>query len=115
MDIIDNDPATNILIIAVDAPGHGGAHHVYRVLSSTDEVLLEVSFQNGPVQERGINGVQHEHLLLILRHRLDCFQAGPFKSDVNERTADAIDEALSLDRRRTRRRALAGTEGTSKK
>ena len=105
-------------IVAVDGPTHGGACHVYEVRSKSTvegfDVLATVTFQQGPIKEHGVNGVQHVDLLAIVRDRLDYFQAGPFKSPGNEVTAGFVSAAMASEDTRTRRRIIAGTEGTSK-
>lgn len=104
------------IVITNDKPGHGGAHHEYFIINTaTGAPLACVSFQNGPEVEHGINGVQHVDLLAIVQHRLDCFQRGPFASPVNEVTCGAVSAAIASENTRTRRRALAGVEGTSEK
>lgn len=103
-------------IIAVDQPGPGGAHHQYHVIdTASGETLANIPLQLGPEQEAGINGVQHVDLLAIVQHRLDCFQRGPFASPVNEVTCGAVSAAIASENTQTRRRALAGVEGTSAK
>jgi hypothetical protein len=105
-------------VVAVDGPTHGNACHVYevRTKSTADgfEVLATSTFQPGPIKEHGVNGVQHADLLAIIRDRLDFFQTGPFKSPGNEVTAGFVSAAIASEDNRTRRRVLAGTEGTSK-
>jgi len=109
-----NGPRT---IIATDQPGPGGARHRYQIVETGNlgRVLGEISLQLGPEGEAGINGVQHVDLLAIVQHRLDCFQRGPFASPVNEVTCGAVSAAIASENTRTRRRALAGVEGTSAK
>lgn len=105
-------------VVAADGPTHGNACHVYEVRTkSTSEgfdVLATITFQQGPIKEHGVNGVQHVDLLAIIRDRLDFFQAGPFKSPGNEVTAGFVSAAMASEDNRTRRRVIAGTEGTSK-
>lgn len=103
-------------IVTNDKPGHGGAYHEYLIVdSATGAPIASVSFQNGPEGEYGINGVQHVDLLAIIQHRMDCFQRGQFASPVNEVTCGAVSAAIASENTRTRRRALAGVEGTSAK
>lgn len=103
-----------ITVSAVDAPGHGGACHVYaltipyRNIKSTQ--LIE--FQNGPIKEAGVNGYTHEALLAILQDRLEGFQSGPYKSDDNQEALDAIKRAQAALQRRTLARVARGVEGT---
>ena len=96
-------------------PNAGGACHRYSIhrKSADLELIHTIEFQHGPVSGNGINGIQHAELLAIIQHRLDCFQRGPFASAVNEVTAGAVGAALASDGTRTRRRTLAGVEGTN--
>lgn len=104
------------LIVATDVPDPkaGGACHNYEIRDRrTSEVLGHVHFQHGPIGEAGVNGVQHVDLLAIIRDRIDCFQRGPFASPINEVTCGHVGAALASEETRTRRRSLAGVEGTS--
>lgn len=109
--VITNNPNTQVIVLDEPDPQAGGACHKYAVTDNKGNVLLEINFQHGPVQENGVNGVQHTDLLAIIQHRLDSFQKGPFASAVNEVTAGFIGAALASERTRTRRRTLAGVEG----
>lgn len=109
--VATNGPRT---IIATDRPGPGGAHHCYQIVeTATGAILGEVNLQLGPEKEAGVLGVQHVDLLAIVQHRLDCFQRGPFASPVNEVTCGFVSAAIASENTRTRRRELAGVEGTS--
>lgn len=105
------------VIVAADAPDPkaGGACHQYKVRDRNGDVLCFVSFQHGPIAEAGVNGVQHVDLLAIIRDRLDSFQRGPFSSPVNEVTCGLVSAAIASEETRTRRRQIAGVEGTNKK
>jgi hypothetical protein len=96
-------------------PNAGGACHEYEVRGRDGAILCRIEFQRGPIGEAGVNGPQHTDLLAIIQHRLDCFQRGPFASPVNETTCAAVGAAIASEGTRTRRRALAGVEGTSRK
>lgn len=113
MPTIHIDPAT---LLVADAPSHGNACHNYEIRDAdTGELLGSVHFQEGPIAEHGRNGVQHADLLAIVLHRLDAFQSGPFASAVNEVTAGYVAAAIASEGTRTRRRRLAGVEGTGRK
>lgn len=124
-----HDHKTNIAnehlqILAVDAPGSGGASHVYDVhlladpSPGTPKITSEkwtqrVSFQNGPIQEAGVNGVTQEALLAIVIDRLRSFQAGKFSCRENAVALTKCEEALMWLQKRTRDRAAKGIEGTN--
>lgn len=73
-----------------------------------------VSFQNGPIAEVGVNGQTQEVYLAILIHRLECFQAGPFKSEFNDNALRHLKEARMWLLERTRERMNRNVEGTHK-
>ena len=106
-------------IVATDEKGAGGAYHEYSIWTKTgdfdyyDQKLCQISFQNGGMQEAGINGIHNEHLIAILMHRLRCFQDGPFPSEYNADAFEGLRTArLSLEAR-TRDRINRGVEGQS--
>lgn len=115
-------------VAAVDEPGQGGASHHYTVWdqSIVDELegppfsesdgaqLLNVWFQNGPIQEVGVNGVQQEHLLAIVADRLSSFQAGPFANAYNAEALEHVNAALAALHRRTLDRIARQVEGYNK-
>ncbi|CAB5079722.1 hypothetical protein UFOVP141_42 [uncultured Caudovirales phage] len=121
-------PDKNLTVIATDEPGPGGAHHNYAIGVLGEEVTetaadgsvitkrpsiacCPIKFQNGGVEEAGANGVTNEALLEIVRHRLLCFQAGPFPCDENQSAHDHIQRALNMLYRRTTKRRKKGIEG----
>jgi len=103
--------SNGLVTSATDPPGQGNACHQYQVSNGEGEVLVHVSFQNGPVGEGGVNGVQHAQLLAILEDRLRSFQLGAYASPLNERALGGVQDAISADEERTARRSLAGAEG----
>lgn len=116
-------------IEVTDEPGSGGASHRYEITgfdtntnaSATDPKgynssfgRLLVLFQNGPILEKGTNGVTHEALLAIVRDRLECFQAGPYACQDNSDALLAVKDAMRLLQKRTLARMARGVEGTHK-
>jgi hypothetical protein len=112
------NPANDVLTVAVtDEPGSGGANHMYEVSgykgkSGANSVLIE--FQNGPINEAGVNGLTHEVLLAIVADRLRSFQQGPFASRYNALALTHIEDAQNWLNRRTLERMRRGVEGTHK-
>ncbi len=118
------NPANDRIQITVeDEPGSGGANHRYHVDGfatgsndsegqdvSTDHVVL--LFQNGPIAEKGVNGITHEVLLAILIDRLEGFQRGPYAGADNAMALCHLREAQTALQRRTRERMARGVEGT---
>ena len=73
-----------------------------------------VCFQDGPVKENGVNGVQVEDLLNAAMGRLiflSVVKDEAFACPENEKAMDHITEALKALNARTRRREAEGTEG----
>lgn len=121
------NPANDTLSIQVtDEPGAGGANHCY-VVSGYDSATNPsappvedhgrsvVFFQNGPINEVGVNGMTQEVLLAIVIDRLESFQAGPYACPENERALAAIIEAQAHLKYRTQKRMDRGVEGTHQK
>lgn len=111
-----------ISITVLDEPGSGGASHKYLLQirrpgpegkpdgALNSELLLQ--FQNGPIGERGPNGITQEALLAVVIDRLECFQRGPFKCKENEDALGMIKGGATCLHKRTTRRLAAGVEGT---
>ena len=118
------NPANDVLTITVmDEPGSGGAHHRYEITgfdaktnpsqSHIDDIdRTAILFQNGPINEVGVNGVTHEALLAIVADRLRSFQSGPYASRYNALALTHIEDAQNWLNRRTLERMRRGVEGT---
>lgn len=121
------NPANDKLTIEVtDEPGAGGANHRYKVsgfnsatnpsndvIGHRDSTVL--LFQNGPINEVGVNGITQEALLAIVADRLRSFQAGPYACRENALALTKIEEAQHWLLSRTRGRMSRGVEGTHAK
>ena len=121
------NPANDrILIRVTDQPGAGGANHRYEVSGfelaknpsavDTDHgqyagTKMEIFFQNGPINEAGVNGITQEVLLAIVADRLRSFQAGPFSCRENALALTKIEEAMHWLHSRTLSRMQRGVEG----
>ncbi len=107
-------------VCVMDEPGAGGACHEYsihRASKNSDGQIYEfaeIHFQNGPIQENGVNGCQQEDLLAVIIDRLRSFQAGPFPCKENEFALTKCEEALHWLNLRTADRIKRGVEGLSK-
>lgn len=119
------NPANDCLEIEVhDAPGAGNANHLYAVYGldyrrnpsadsyCRDDTRATILFQNGPINEAGVNGLTHEVLLAIVADRLRSFQAGPYACKANEQALTHIEEAQHWLQSRTLERMRRGVEGT---
>lgn len=124
------NPANDRLAIEVlDEPGAGGACHAYRISGFTlannpsagdgqthsSAEAVTIYFQNGPINEAGVNGLTQEVLLAIVADRLRSFQAGPYACRENALALTKIEEAMHWLHSRTRARMVRGVEGTHKK
>ena len=119
------NPANDKLTITVtDEPGAGGANHRYEVTgfdtatNVSDDIMphkngLTILFQNGPINEKGVNGLTQEVLLAIVADRLRSFQAGPFACRENAIALTKIEEAMHWLQQRTIARMRRGVEGTN--
>lgn len=124
------NPANDTLkITCLDEAGAGGASHLYQIEGFNTETNPScpfmdrygepakhstVLFQNGPINEVGVNGVTHEALLAILIDRLQSFQAGPYACRENALALTKLEEAQQWLQSRTRARLQCGVEGTHK-
>jgi hypothetical protein len=119
------NPANDRLAITVrDEPGAGGANHRYWIegfstaTNDSDPIkqeptrMLEILFQNGPIPEKGVNGITQEVLLAIVIDRLRSFQAGPFACRENALALTKCEEALHWLHHRTQARMRRNVEGT---
>lgn len=107
-------------IEVVDEPGQGNACHHYRIAvpNGTEvarSVCIDIEFQNGPIQEAGVNGISQEALLAIVEDRLQGFQSGPYACRENAIALTKIQEAMMWLQKRTRDRMARGVEGTNEK
>lgn len=122
-----NECNNELTIDVVDEPGSGGANHLYKItgfntasnpscpfqkLYGEPAKHSTVLFQNGPIPERGTNGITHEALLAIVIDRLECFQAGPFACQENQLALEHVRAAQSALKSRTEKRLARGVEGT---
>jgi hypothetical protein len=111
------------LVVRVnDEPGQGNACHSYTIHADDSidpsvtmpgvTVHQSISFQNGPIQEVGVNGISNEALLAIVEDRLLGFQSGPYACRENAIALTHIQDAMMWLQKRTRDRMARGVEGT---
>lgn len=119
---IVNPVNDRLRITVVDKPGADGASHEYHIAATDDGSgrpyrIAEhaISFQDGPINECGVNGITQEVLLAIVADRLRSFQAGPFGCRENALALTKIEEAQHWLQQRTLARMRRGVEGTHKK
>ena len=76
--------------------------------------FLVIPFQDGPISERGVNGVQVEHLLEAAQERLEFLNTasyGRYRCEENELAIQGINIAMDALDLRTKRRVKQGDEG----
>jgi len=106
------NPANDqLMVMVMDEPGQGNACHAYDITGGA-AVPTFIRFQNGPINEVGVNGITHEALLAILMDRMEGFQAGPYASPDNQEALEAMRTAQTALQRRTKARMARGVEGT---
>lgn len=115
-------------VYSVDAPGAGGASHVYVIVKSgaavnQDGAVLDLAdivgkivFQHGPRKDASsTHGVLDVDLLEIVRDRLKAFNQGEFATRENALAITHIEEALLWLNKRVEDRAERGVLGTTNK
>ncbi len=104
-------------VMCLDEPGAGGACHEYAVKpkefgDDQPENFAIVDFQNGAIEEAGVNGCHNEDLIAIVMDRLQHFQKGDFCCRENATALTHLEEALFWLNKRTNERIERGVEGT---
>ena len=125
-DHIVNPCNDKLSITVIDEPGAGGANHSYRIdgfdlannpsyKDTGHSQTATITFQNGPINDVGINGITQEVLLAIVADRLRSFQDGPFRCRENAIALTKVEEAILWLQKRTLDRMRRGVEGTHEK
>jgi len=105
-----------LTVLVLDEPGAGGACHRYEIQPfGALGASAVIRFQNGPIQEMGVNGISGESLLAVVEDRLKSFQAGPYACRENALALTHLQEAMHWLHHRTRERMQRGVEGTNQK
>jgi len=107
-----------LTIQVLDEPGQGNACHDYvidAIINDEPVELTQIKFQNGPIQEAGVNGISNETLLAIVEDRLVGFQSGQYACRENAVALTKVQEAMMWLQKRTRDRVARGVEGTNQK
>ena len=104
----DNGVYTNAFVTLADGTDVEG--HVYYTTYGKDSQL--VSFQHGPVGKVGVNGITNEHLLAILKHRLNYLNK-QVPSPYNDEALYHVTKALAILETRTADRKRRQVEGTN--
>jgi hypothetical protein len=123
-----NQANDNLDISVMDEPGSSGACCAYHIegadlksnpcaylLGPGLEFGTHILFQNGPINESGVNGITHEALLAIIIDRMRSFQEGPYACRENALALTKLEEAKMWLCSRTKERMGRGVEGTHEK
>ena len=107
-------------VYTVDEKGNGGANHEYHITWDANNngyiSTQSIKFQDGARKEKdSTHGVIDSDLLEIVKHRLECFQSGPFSSRENAIVLTHIEEALMWMNRRVEDRIERNVLGKNKK
>jgi hypothetical protein len=112
-----NETNRRITITADDVDAsNGNASHEYTIEweptgeSSIGGYILR--FQDGPINEVGVNGITNEALLAIVADRLTCFQSSKYACEENELALFSVEQALAHLASRTKAREQRNVEGT---
>lgn len=100
-------------VLMEEEPVYNAPNHFAIERKEDGKLLCEISFQEGPVRECGVNGIHNEDLLNIVLERLSGFQRSKFRCRENAVAITKIEEALMWLRKRTDGRERRGVEGTS--
>lgn len=107
-----NQANDKLEIVVKDEAGAGGACHEYLIHGTDNNRVFEISFQNGAINEHGVNGLTQEILIAICIDRLEGFQSGAFACRENAIALTKLQEAKMWLEKRTRDRMDRGVEGT---
>lgn len=111
--VVGDSVNQQVQIAATDEPGAGGANHEYQISWQGPHCDgINISFQNGPIKENGVNGITQEALIAIVIDRLWSFQAGAFACIANQDAINHFEAGLKILQRRTQERIARGVEGT---
>lgn len=108
-------------------PDAGNAHHEYEIEVSVpvegDDLpansrrvigLVKLSFQHGPINEVGVNGITDQALIAVVLDRWRSFQTSKWANRETAVSITKLEEALMWQHKRTLDRTREGVEGTNK-
>lgn len=114
-----NNNLNDIVYDDVAGPGNGRHHYQVFIKGNAESVaspLLDIQFQEGSRKDpNAIAGVLETDLLEIVRHRLQCFQDGDYRTRENACALTHIEEALMWLNKRVEDRQERGVLGTMNK
>ena len=87
---------------------------VYKDEEKNPKDFIDIVFQEGTVDDNGVNGAQIEDVIDVLIDRLMGFQKGKFPCRENALAITKLEEARMWLNERTRKRKEQGVEGEHK-
>lgn len=94
-------------------PKFNAPHHFKVKNVENGNIVGEIDFQEGPIKENGVNGVNNEDLIAMVIARLKGFQNGEYSCRENAIAITKLEECLMWLRKRTNDRIARNVEGTS--
>ena len=91
---------------------YNAPHHFEVVAVADENPLVKIDFQEGPINECGVNGCCNEDVINMVITRLEGFQKSEFACRENALAITKLEEALLWLRKRTLGREQRGIEGT---
>lgn len=113
---------SNYTQVLEEANPQGYAPSTFEVIRKLDantefnpetDLLATIHFQEGPIKEKGVNGINNEDAIVMVIRRLEEFQNSEFKCRENAVAITKLEEALMWLRKRTMGRENRGVVGTS--
>jgi len=86
-------------------------HFSVKSVDEPTKVLAQIDFQEGPINEVGVNGVTNEDLVAMVIARLEGFQKSEFACRENAIAITRFEEGLMWLGKRTKVREVRGVEG----
>lgn len=102
---------THVYCEEEDKQNFNAPHH-FQVINNEGEEVGNIHFQEGPIKEFGVNGVNNEDVIVMVIERLEAFNRSEFKCRENSMAITKLEEALLWLRKRTMGREQRGVEGT---
>lgn len=115
---VEHDLLTSKHTVVFEEVRQGNAPNYFQVYKQNEdglrEFFLEIHFQDGPIKEKGVNGIFNEDLIAMVIRRLEGFQQTEFKCRENAMAITKLEEAMMWLRKRTMGREKKGIIGTHK-
>jgi hypothetical protein len=112
--IVEHDLITNDNTIIFKDEISFKAPYNYIIQNPYNEnILSAIHFQEGPINESGLNGIFMEDLIAVCINRLEHFQESEFTCKENDEAIKKLEESLMWMRKRTLNRQKRNVINTS--